>query len=85
MDPLDTFEDLCAKLATGATTAAVTTGSQAINAYFDTPCDLVSASAADIAQAATPAPRKKKQRNLVNAENAQRKFRERQKACVNAE
>ncbi len=84
-DPLDNFEDLCAELDTGATTAAVTAGSPAINAYFDTPCDLGSAAAADIAPAATPAPPKKKQRNLVNARNAQRRFRERQKACVNAE
>ncbi len=73
-DPLDNFEDLCAELDTGATTAAVTAGSPAIR----------SAAAADIAPTATPAPPKKKQRNLVNARNAQRRFRERQKACVNA-
>lgn len=81
-DPLDSFEDLCAELDTGATTAAVTVGSHAINANLDTPCDFGSAAAVDIAPAATPAPRKKKQRNLVNARNAQKRFRERQKACV---
>ncbi|KAA6423367.1 MAG: hypothetical protein FRX49_06819 [Trebouxia sp. A1-2] len=84
-DPLDSFEDLCAELDTGATTGVFATGSQAINAYFDTPSDAVSAAAANVAPAATRAPRKKKQRNLVNARNAQRRFRERQKACVNAE
>ena len=84
-DPLDTFEDLYAELDTGAATPGFTTESQAINAYFDTPFDDASAAAADIAHAATPAPRKKKQRNLVNARNAQRRFRERQKACVNAD
>lgn len=86
-DPLDNFEGLCAELATGATTATLTAGSPSINAYLDTPCDLASAAAADIAivPAATPAPPKKKQRNLVNARHAQRRFRERQKACVNAE
>ncbi|KAL0031364.1 hypothetical protein WJX79_006461 [Trebouxia sp. C0005] len=78
-DPLDSFEDLCAELDTGATTGVFATGSQAINAYFDTPSDAVSAAAANVAPAATRAPRKKKQRNLVNARNAQRRFRERQK------
>ncbi len=82
LDPLDNFEDFCADLDSQETTPRLTIGSHNTNADFNPPTSSDPATHDDILQPAAAAPRKKKQRSLVNAQNAQRRFRERQKACT---
>lgn len=79
LDPLDGFEDLCAELAPER--AAPVQAGPSPSTDTDMVHTSASANGADVqvAQSVQPVGRKKIQRSLVSARNAQKRFRERQK------